>query len=48
MQGRLWLYLQTRHNSHDDKPEPQKDVDLLIDNVQGKDTETIKLGEGIG
>ena len=29
--------------SKGDKPEPQEDIDLLIDNVEGKHAETVKL-----
>ena len=30
-------------DGHDDEPEPQEDVDLLIDDVERKHAETVKL-----
>ena len=36
-------HLYARHNSKDDEPEPEEDVDLLIDDVKWEDTEPVKL-----
>ena len=36
-------YLDGGDDGEDDEPEPEEDVDLLVNDVQGKNTKTIKL-----
>ena len=36
-------YLDTSGDGQDDEPEPEEDIDLLVDDVEGEDAEPIKL-----
>ena len=36
--------MQDRYSEESQQPEPQKDVDLVVDHVDGKDAQTIKPG----
>ena len=36
-------YLDTSDDGQDDEPEPEEDVDLLVDDVEREDAETVKL-----
>ena len=35
-------------DGQDDEPEPERDVDLLVDDVQAEDTEGVELHDGAG
>ena len=35
-------YLESGDDGQDDEPEPEKDVDFFIDNIQRKDAETVE------
>ena len=36
-------YLDTSDDGQDDEPEPEKDVDFLVDDVEGEDAEAVEL-----
>ena len=36
--------MQDRYSEESQEPEPEKDVDLVVDHVDGKDAQTIKPG----
>ena len=35
-------------HGHRDEPEPEEDVDLLVDDVEGEDAEAVVPGDGAG
>ena len=35
--------MNTSHGEEEQQPEPEEDVDLVVDHVDGEDTQTIKL-----
>ena len=37
-----WVYLESTDDADNDKPEPEEDVDFLVDDVQGEDAESVK------
>ncbi len=39
----LGPYLDASDDADDDKPEPEEDVDLLIDDVEREDAKTVKV-----
>ena len=38
--------MQLRHDGQEDEPEPEEDVDLLVDDVEREDAETVELLDG--
>ena len=42
------VHLQAGEQADKDEPEPEKDVDLLVDDVEGEDAEAVVLLHGAG
>ena len=38
--------MNSRDNSNEYEPEPEEDIDLLVDDVKGEDAEAVVLGDG--